>query len=585
MSFLEVLVKKALISESQVGEIKILAKEKYDGDIFEALVGFGVAEEKILEERGEYLNMPIDRVNMKEMSFETLKYISEDSARHYHFVPIRLQDGVLHVGVTDPENVQAMDALQFISSKIGIPFKVFLISKSDYEKVIEIYKGLSSQVAEEIDRLNQEELEDAKGLTEENLNKEIKEIKPGEDAKIVEDAPIIKIVAVILRNAIEGGASDIHIEHTGEKVKVRFRVDGALYTSIILPPNVYNGVIARVKILAKLRLDEKRKPQDGSFSANIDSHKIDFRVSTMPAYYGEKVVIRILDPGKGVKTLDELYLSPTNLKMVREALARPYGMILITGPTGSGKSTTLYSMMNELDKEKNNVVSLEDPVEYHMSDVSQSQVMPEIGYTFAVGLRSIVRQDPDIIMVGEIRDKETAQLAIQAALTGHLVLSTLHTNSAIGAIPRLVDMGIDPYLIAPTLILSIAQRLALMTCPSSRKLVTMDPSIKLQIEELTKDLPDEFKKEIKELISKSEMYETVPSEGCPSGTRGRMAVFEMFDVDREMQNVILKEPTNDAIYKVARNKGMLMMREDAMLKSLKGLIPFKEVYNFSNESE
>jgi type IV pilus assembly protein PilB len=581
MSFLEALVKKGVISESQIGEIKGLAKEKYDGDIDKALMDAGIPEEKILEVRGEYLGMPIRQVNIKEMSFDLLKYISEDSAAHYHFVPIGLSEGVLHVGVIDPENVQAMDALQFISSKVGIPFKIFLISKTDYENVMEIYRGMTSQVAEALDTLNQEEL-DTKSLTEENLSKEIKNIKRGEETKIVEDAPVIKIVAVVLRNAIEGGASDIHIEHTGEKVKVRFRVDGALYTSIILPTNVYSGIVARVKILAKLRLDEKRKPQDGAFSANIDGNKIDFRVSTMPAYYGEKVVIRILDPGKGVKSLDQLNLSDTNLKMIREALSKPYGMILITGPTGSGKSTTLYSMMNELDREKNNVVSLEDPVEYHMPDVSQSQVMPEIGYTFAVGLRSIVRQDPDIIMVGEIRDKETAQLAIQAALTGHLVLSTLHTNNAIGTIPRLVDMGIDPYLIAPTLIISIAQRLALMTCPSSRKLVPMDPSIKLQIEELTKDLPEQFKKDFE---VKNEMYETVPSADCPSGTRGRIAVFEMFNVDKEMQQVILKNPTNEEIYKVARKNGMLMMREDAMLKSLQGLIPFKEVYNFSNEME
>ncbi|MEK7105740.1 MAG: GspE/PulE family protein, partial [Patescibacteria group bacterium] len=560
-------------------------KDKYNGDIYQALVESGLSEERIIEEKGEYLGIPVEKINMKEMSFDLLKYISEDSAIHYRFVPIGLQDGVLHVGMIDPENVQAMDALQFISAKVGMPFKIFLISKSDYENVLEAYKGLSSQVSEALDALNKEELEETKGLTEENLSKEIKNVKPGEDKKIVEDAPVIKIVAVILRNAIEGNASDIHIEHTGEKIKVRFRVDGALYTSIILPINIYNGIIARIKILAKLRLDEKRKPQDGSFSANIDSHKIDFRVSTMPAYYGEKVVIRILDPGKGVKTLDQLNMSEANLKMIREALAKPYGMILITGPTGSGKSTTLYSMMNELDNEKNNVVSLEDPVEYHMPNVNQSQVMPEIGYTFASGLRSIVRQDPDIIMVGEIRDKETAQLAIQAALTGHLVLSTLHTNNAVGTIPRLVDMGVDPYLIAPTLIISIAQRLALMTCESSRKLVPLDPSVKIQIEELTKDLPDEFKKDLKDIQEKNQMYETVPSADCPSGTRGRIAVFEMFNVDKEIQSAILKNPTNEEIYKIARRKGMLTMREDAMLKSLQGLIPFKEVYNFSNESE
>jgi type IV pilus assembly protein PilB len=582
MSFLEELVKKGLITKNQIGDIKTRAIEKHNGDVDEALIESGIQEEKILEAKGQYLQMPTRKVDRKEASFAVLKYISEDSATHYQFVPIQMRDGVLEVGVTDPENIQAMDALQFISVKIGIPFKIFLISKSDYKGIMESYKGLGSQVEEALGEIDQDKTADGKALTEDNLNKEIKDIKGKEEAKIVEDAPVIKIVAVILRNAMEGGASDIHIEFTGEKVKVRFRVDGILHTSIVLPPNIYSGIVARIKILAKLRLDEKRKPQDGSFSANIDGHKIDFRVSIMPAYYGEKVVMRILDSERGVKPLEELGLSPENLKLIREAIEKPYGLILITGPTGSGKTTTLYSMMNELDKEKSNIVSLEDPVEYHMADVNQSQIMPEIGYTFASGLRSIFRQDPDIIMVGEIRDKETAQLAIQAALTGHLVLSTLHTNNAIGAIPRMVDMGVDPYLIAPTLILSIAQRLARMTCPSSRKLVPMDASIRIQVEEQMKDLPDEFKKEIG---IKGEMYDTVPSSECPSGTRGRIAVYEMFKVDKEMQGIILKSPTNAEIYKVARRKGMLMMREDAMLKAINGLIPFTEVYNFSNESE
>ena len=579
MSFLEELTKEGVIEKSRIGEIKNRAEEKFNGNIDEALIEAGVPEEKILEAKGKYLQMPTRKVDMERSSFNALKYVSEDSAAHYHFAPIELKEGILEVGVTDGENVQTMDALQFISTKLGIPFKIYLISKSDFEGIMQAYKGMGTQVEEALSELTQDE---TKGVNEENLSKEIKNIKPGEEGKIVEDAPVIKIVAVILRNAIEGNASDIHIEFTGEKVKVRFRVDGTLHTTIVLPPSIYSGIVARVKILAKLRLDEKRKPQDGSFSANIDGRKVDFRVSTMPAYYGEKVVMRILDSEKGVKPLDQLGLSKTNLALIKEALGKPYGLILITGPTGSGKSTTLYSMMNELDKEKSNIVSLEDPVEYHMPDINQSQMMPEIGYTFASGLRSILRQDPDIIMVGEIRDKETAQLAIQAALTGHLVLSTLHTNNAIGAVPRLVDMGVDPYLIAPTLILSIAQRLARLTCASSRKLVPMDPSIKMQIEDQMQDLPDEFKKEIE---IKDQMYETVPSNECPSGTRGRIAVFEMFKVDKEMQGVILKSPTNGEIYKVARKKGMLMMREDAMQKSLQGIIPFTEVYNFSNENE
>lgn len=578
MSFLEELVKKGIIASEQIGALKSRASEKFDGDLDKALMESGVTEEQILAARGQYLSMPVKKVSVRELPFEVLKYIPEDSASYYHFVPIGLADGVLEIGVTDPENVAAMDALQFISAKLGMPFKVYLISNGDFDSVMNAYKGMSSQVEEALSEFDQEEQKDT-ALSEENLSKEIKNVKPGEDAKIVEDAPIIKIVAVILRNALEGNASDIHIENTGEKVKVRFRVDGVLHTTIMLPINTHSGVIARIKILAKLRLDEKRKPQDGSFSANIDGRKVDFRVSTMPAYYGEKAAIRILDSEKGVKKLEDLGLSKQNLELIREAINKPYGLILITGPTGSGKSTTLYSMLNELDKETSNIVSLEDPVEYHITGINQSQMMPEIGYTFASGLRSILRQDPDVIMVGEIRDKETAQLAIQAALTGHLVFSTLHTNDAIGAIPRLVDMGVDPYLIAPTLILSIAQRLAKLTCPSARKKVPIQENIKMQIEKQIADLPEEFRKNIE---VKKEMYDTVPSPECPSGTRGRIAIFEMFKVDNEMQGIILKHPVYSEIYKIARKNGMLLMREDAMLKAVDGIIPFTEVYNFNS---
>jgi len=580
MSFFEELLKNGTINENQVGEIKNRAKEKYAGKIEDALLEIGVTEDQILEAKGQYFNVPTRRVNAKEITFETLKYLPEDSARYYNFVPIGFSEGVLEVGVIDPGNIEVMDALQFISVKLGIPFKIFLISDKNYKEIMENYKGMSNQVEEAIDQFDSDEtlVKDEKKYTE----NEISSKKIGEQEKIVEDAPVIKIVAVILRNAIEGNASDIHIEHTGEKVKVRYRVDGSLYTTIILPINVFSGVVSRIKILAKLLLDEKRKPQDGSFSSVIDGRKVDFRVSTMPAFYGEKVVLRVLDSEKGVKPLDQIGLSKRNLDLIREAIRKPYGLILLTGPTGSGKSTTLYSIMNELDKEKSNIVSLEDPVEYHMPDINQSQMKPEIGYTFASGLRSILRQDPDIIMVGEIRDKETAQLAIQAALTGHLVFSTLHTNNAVGAIPRLIDMGVDPYLIAPTLTLSIAQRLAKTTYPACRKLVPMPESIKMQIESQLKDLPEEYRKEIE---IKNEMYDTVPSSECPTGTRGRVAIFEMFKVNKEMQEVILKDPVNSSIYEIARKNGMLTMREDAMLKAINGVIPLKEVYNFNDENE
>ncbi len=575
MALLEELAKVGLIQETSIPDIMSVADSKYAGNLDEALIEKKVDEAKVLDVKSAYFNVPIKNVNTDSFASNVLKYIPIDSASIYSFVPVGVTDGVLEIGITNPENIQAMDALQFIASRINMPFKVYLIKYTTFKKILGMYQGMGGEVDQalsELDSVMQSSADE--GVTVDN-KKEQDKLKPGEEEKIVEDAPIIKIVAVILRNATEGNASDIHIENVGDKVKVRFRVDGELHTSIVLPLNVYAGVIARIKILAKLRLDEKRKPQDGGFSAKIDNRKIDFRVSTMPSYYGEKVVMRILDPSRGVKPIDQLEMSLDNLALIREALAKPYGLILITGPTGSGKSTTLYSMLNELDHEKQNIVSLEDPVEYQMPGINQSQVMPEIGYTFASGLRSILRQDPNVIMVGEIRDKETAELAIQAALTGHLVLSTLHTNSAVGAIPRLVDMGIDPYLIAPTLVLSMAQRLVHRICPDSQHPVPSDEATKMIIEKQFADLPEQYKAK---LGLTGEMHEAIPSNECPSGTRGRVAVFEAFKIDKEMQSIILKSPVESEIYKLARSKGMIIMREDAMIKSIEGKVPFQDAY-------
>ncbi len=577
MTFLEELAEQGLIKKEQIPDVLRIANTKYRGDIDEALKDLEINEEQILEAKGKFYGIPVKKVDARLVSSDVLKLIPLDSAKMYQIAPIGMVDNVLEIGVTDPENTAAMDAVSFIASKLGKAFKVYLISLSTFNDLVGMYQGIGTEVDQALLELDKEILttkaEDM-GVTIERTKNQ--EPKLGEEERIVEDAPIIKIVAVILRHATEGNASDIHIENVGDKVKVRFRVDGVLHTSLVLPLNVYNGVVARIKILAKLRLDEKRKPQDGGFSAKIEGHKIDFRVSTMPSYYGEKIVMRILDSQKGVKPLDNLDMSPDNLALVREALEKPYGLILITGPTGSGKTTTLYSMMKELDAEQENIVSLEDPVEYQMSGINQSQVAPEIGYTFASGLRSILRQDPDIILVGEIRDKETAELAIQAALTGHLVFSTLHTNNAVGAIPRLVDMGIDPYLIAPTLILCIAQRLSRKIYPASKHEIPIDEATRIMIDKQFKDLPAEYKDK---LDFKDSIYEAVPSPECPSGTRGRVAVFEMFKVDKEMQNIILKNPVESEIYHLARERGMLSMREDAIIKSMQGQVPFRDVYN------
>jgi len=578
MILLEELIKRGLLKGEQVPAITKVAEEKYNGNIDEALLDFNLDEEKILEVKGDIYGIPIKNIDPKTVPVSVLQLIPIEAAKIYRFVPIDLTDSFLEVGIVDPDNIQAVDALTFITAKLNKPFKLFLITTSVYNKLIERYVG---DTVQEVDQaLNELDTEIAGavdgGVTIESNTKTSDSLKPGEEEKIVEDAPIIKIVAVILRSATEGLASDIHIENTGDKVKVRFRVDGILHTSLYLPISVYNGVVARIKILSKLRLDEKRKPQDGGFSAKIDNRKIDFRVSTMPAYFGEKVVMRILDSQKGIHKLDDIGLSKENLILIREALSRPYGLILLTGPTGSGKTTSLYSMLGELNKEDKNIVSLEDPVEYKIDGVNQSQVMPEIGYTFASGLRSILRQDPNIILVGEIRDKETAELAIQAALTGHLVLSTLHTNNSIGAIPRLIDMGIDPYLIAPTLILCIAQRLARKIHPNSKHEIPIDESTMQMFNKQFEDLPDQFKSN---LNLGTTLYEAVPSSESASGLSGRIALFEMFKIDKEMQNIILKNPEEINIYNLARSKGMLTLREDAILKSIKGDIPIQEVYN------
>ncbi len=579
MSFLLFLSKKGLFREDDIPQLSSQA-EKALGGMDEVLQKGGMTTSDINTLKAEYYGMEMRSLDGDKVASEILKFIPEESARHYQIAPLGVVDHVLEVGIVDPDVTQARDAVQFISSKLGMPFRLYLISQSDFGQILIQYQNLSGEVTQALSELTGES---KAVLDEENTTDNVSSTdtherveEEGGETKIVEDAPVTKIVAVILKHAVEGNASDVHIEHTGDKVRVRFRVDGVMYTSLILPTNVHSAIIARIKILAQLKLDEKRKPQDGRFSARMDNKKVDFRVSTFPAYYGEKVVMRILDTGRGVLTLDMMGMSPEHLELVRNAIRTPYGLILVTGPTGSGKSTTLYSMLNELDREKRNVISLEDPVEYNIPGVNQSQVRPEIGYTFASGLRSILRQDPDIIMVGEIRDKETAQLAVQAALTGHLVFSTLHTNNAAGVIPRLIDMEVDPYLIAPTLILAMGQRLLRTMCPESKKAVPLSESMNLMIQKQFSDLPEDVRKTI---AIPDHVYEATSSPTCPSGTKGRTPVMEFLKMDQDLEHIVLTNPVEQAVYQAARAKGMLTMKDDALKKAFDGIIPFEEINN------
>ncbi len=570
MSYLNILIKNNILDQDTANVLEQKSIET-NQSLDSVLRDHGLKSVDILKAKSEYLNIEPYYLGDNDIPFEVLNYIPEDSARHYKIIPISVSAGVLNVGIYDPDNIQAIDALNFISSKNNITYKLFLISEEDFNRSLNMYNGLTGEVHEALTNF-EKEFGDVGDLD----NTIIKDVGKTE-THIIEDAPVKKIVATIIRYAIEGGVSDIHIEPLKDKVRVRYRVDGVLNTSIELPKNVIEALVARIKILSEMKLDEKRKPQDGRFSARAEGRKIDFRVSTFPTYFGEKVVMRILDQDKGVQKLDKLDFQPDQLAMLKKALGRPHGLILISGPTGSGKTTTLYSMLMELDRDTQNVLSLEDPIEYNMDGISQSQVHSEIGYTFASGLRTTLRQDPDIIMVGEIRDKETAQLAIQAALTGHLVLSTIHTNTAIGIIPRLIDMGIDPYLIAPTLILGMAQRLVGKANETATEVIEVTESIKTMIEHQFADLPEQYKTVIPPV---KEMRTIKPTPDCPKGIKGRVAVFEMYEMDRKLESIILTKPTDSEIYDhVRKEKGMITMKEDAIIKALQKMIPFEEVGN------
>jgi type IV pilus assembly protein PilB len=506
----------------------------------EALIELGLDADQLRTSQAEYFEVsPYQLPEVFMIDQSVLDYISLESSRYYRMVPLMVDDGVLVVGVNNPDDMQMREALNFISTKHNIPYRMVFMLDQDILRAQKSYENLEGDVGDALETIENELDAEIAASEDENA------LSTSAYEHIEEDAPVTKIVATILRYAVDGNASDIHVEPKEQNVDIRFRIDGVLIKSLQLPKNVHMAVVARVKILSSARLDERRKPQDGRFSATFDDRKIDFRVSVLPTNHGEKVVMRILDTSQGVRTLAESGISQHNLEIIKRVVQEPFGIILISGPTGSGKSTTLRGMIQELDLDKDNVMSLEDPIEYNMPGVSQSQVRPEIGYTFAHGLRAALRQDPDVIMVGEIRDKETAQLAIQAALTGHLVLSTIHTNNAIGVIPRLVDMGVDPYLIAPTLKMAIAQRLARTLCKGTGRAEEIDLATEARIEDSFRTLPKKFHNQIPESRT---MLHPESSPGCSTGFRGRTAVTEVLAVNEEMQELILKNASEEEFF-------------------------------------
>lgn len=575
MDIFSALKESGLVSNDQIPVMQRAVSD--EGRSLELLLQeAGVSAEKIRSFYADYYEVESFAISDDfTVTQEVLNLIPETSSRHYRVMPLRIENDVLVVGVNDPDNLKMREALNFISTKNNLPYHMVFLLEEDIEKAQRFYENLEGDVGDALETLESElDAEIAAGL--EGGSEEDRESME----HIEEDAPVTKIVATILRYAVDGNASDIHIEPTPKKVGVRFRVDGALATSLELPKNVHMAVVARVKILSAMRLDERRKPQDGRFSATFDDRKIDFRVSVLPTNHGEKVVMRILDTGKGVLSIEQSGISKYNLEVIKRVVKEPYGIILISGPTGSGKSTTLRGMIGEVDTLTENVMSLEDPIEYNLDNVSQSQVRPEIGYTFANGLRAALRQDPDIIMVGEIRDKETAQLAIQAALTGHLVLSTIHTNNAIGVIPRLIDMGVDPYLIAPTLKLAIAQRLARTLCDGTGEEKEIDAGTAARMKDIKRTLPEKYHHRVPEGTT---MLHPQPTPSCSTGYRGRTAVTEVLEVTEKMQELILRNASEEEFYEEGRRNGFMTIQEDAMIKALKHEIPHEEMMTFGSQ--
>lgn len=505
---------------------------------------------------------------------ELLQKIPEKIARQYKIVPVSESEDGIMVAMSDPQDIQAKE---MVKKLLGKPIVAKLASEEDIGKALDQYMGIDTELTEALEE---------SGFDGEKKEEKAEEEKAKEASQLAESvsdsAPAARIVTSLLRKAIRDKASDIHIEPTEKSVSVRFRKDGILQKSADLPKDIQAALVSRIKILSNLKIDEQRLPQDGRFSINFENRKIDFRISTLPTANGEKVVIRILDKLTGILTIEKLGFQGKTLESLHKILEKSHGMILVTGPTGSGKTTTLYALLDKLFSEGVNIVTLEDPIEYRMPGINQSQVNQEINYTFASGLRSIVRQDPDIIMIGEIRDAETAEMAVHAALTGHVVLSTLHTNDSAGAAPRLIDMGIEPFLITSSINAIIAQRLARKICESCR---VEEPLLEAEVNDVKKILEGIPKEHIGNVNPNSLKF--FKGKGCKScsetGYKGRIGLYELFTLTDSIKDLILQKQSSSAIEEEARKEGMITMLQDGVIKALQGVTTIEEVKRITQE--
>ena len=578
----ETLVSEGVITEADLQEIRAVA-ERDKLPVFSQLVASGkVSNEQLTKAIAVVTKVPYVNLTTAKVDPKVLDLLPQDVAERYMAVPLGEMQHRLVVAMLDADNIQAVD---FLSNKVGRALKVYSASEEGIRTVLKQYKAnISGQALDEISQLGDK-------VDADNARVEAAKRRPGEPeiTTLVQDSPISKALSTILEYAAKNSASDIHIEPLEKELKIRCRIDGVLREIMKLPKSTEPPLISRIKILANLKIDDHRIPQDGEFSIKVADKAFDLRIAISPVIWGEQVVIRLLDKTGTSLKLEDMGYRGRALRSIQNGLKQTHGMILTSGPTGSGKSTSLYALLQEIKSDTVNIVTLEDPVEYKMDGINQIQVNADVGLTFATGLRSILRQDPDIVMVGEIRDKETAELAVQAALTGHLVFSTLHTNSAAGILPRLLDMGIEPFLIASTVHTVIGQRL-LRRVGKQKETYQSDAAETATIQATLNNLLPKTAEEVAK-VSEDLGHANLPLIGqsaytltkgvdypdAPGGYSGRMGIYEVFDISNEIQKLILQRATSADIQRVAIEQGMVTMRQDGYLKALDGLTTINEV--------
>jgi len=574
---LAVLFQNNLLSPEKIADLKKGAN--FAGEnLGSFLVSSGLVEEEaVAKAKAEIYKLPYYNIQNEEIAEGVLNFLPQEISRTYKIISFGRESKTVNIGLVEPD-LKAMEAVNFLASEEHLLPAYFIISEGSWQRGIKQYQKMEEEISsalevkakEEGEELVQVKQDSEEGISDEDIN----------------SAPVSKIVSVIIRHAVEARASDIHIEPYAKESRVRYRIDGILHTSLTLPKSIHGAIIARIKVLAKLKLDETRIPQDGRIRLVINGREIDFRVSTLPLASMEKVVMRILDTTRGAPTLESLGFNSNVLRCIRNGMKKTSGILLVTGPTGSGKTTTLYSVLTILNQEDVNISTLEDPVEYEIKGINQAQVRPKVGFTFASGLRSLLRQDPNIIMVGEIRDEETAELAIHASLTGHLVLSTLHTNDALGAVFRLLDMKIERFLLSSTLKTVVAQRLARQLCNTCKQPFTLPVEAVKEVFDEIKLIPNQIMKDEVENFTNTEdflknivFYKAV---GCPrcenTGYLNRVAVSEAIEINEDLKNMINEGDKGLNIEAVNKSQNFISIKQDGFLKAARGVTTLEEIF-------